>query len=162
MGTDDRDAATRRRLPFLTLLVLGLAAAVLFTPPAAVRPVAHLPAAKPFCLVDAHIPDEAYAVEEFVRTHGYTPPPGLKGGRPYQDLRHAFPALLRPYKEYDVYPAIPGQGRPSARIVLSDRVPYASWYSSDHYASFVLMFPLGCVPNVTTLLPREMPGGGGT
>ena len=135
-------------------------AAVLATPAPSVRPVTHSAAGKPFCLVDTHIPDEAYAVEKFVRTHNFSPPPGLKGGKPYTDDNHALPALLRPYKEYDVYPAVPGSGRPSPRVVLSDRVPYASWYSPDHYGSFLLMFPLGCVPNATTLLPRGVLDGG--
>lgn len=161
--TPARRARRRPRVPWVApLVVLGVLAAVLVTPAPAVRPVAHSPAAKPFCLVDPHIPDEAYAVEEFARTHNFSPPPGLKGAGPFQDIRHALPALLRPYKEYDVYSSTPGEGRPSPRVVLSDRVPYASWYTPDHYGSFLPMFPLGCVPNTTTLLPRGVFGEGGT
>ena len=127
-----------------------------------VERVAYSPASKPFCLVDTHVPDAAYVVEQFVRTHNYSPPPGLRGKSLFADARHALPTLLRPYLEYDVYPSVAGQGRPSPRVVLSDQVPYASWYSPDHYESFLLMFPVGCVPNATTLLPRDLFGGGGT
>jgi guanyl-specific ribonuclease Sa len=142
--------------------VLGVLAAVLATPAPPVRQVAYSPVSKPFCLVDTHIPEEAFAVEEFVRTHNYSPPPGLRGKSLFADAGHKLPTLLRPYLEYDVYPSTPGQGRPAQRVVLSNRVPYASWYSPDHYGSFLLMFPLGCVPNATTLLPRNVFGGGGT
>jgi hypothetical protein len=143
------------------LVVLGALAALLATPTPSVRSVAHSVAGKPFCLVDAHIPDEAYAVEQFMRTHNFSPPPGLKGGKPYTDDNHALPALLRPYKEYDVYPAVPGSGRPSPRVVLSDRVPYASWYSPHHYSYFLLMFPPGCLVDPTRWIPRaRLPGGG--
>ena len=153
--------ARRQRLPWVALLVLGALAAVLVTPVPGVRPAAYSPAAKPFCLIDTHIPDEAYAVEQFVRTHNYSPPPGLKGGSLYTDDNHALPALLRPYKEYDVYRAVPGAGRPSPRVVLSDRIPYASWYSPNHYGNFLLMFPPGCVVDPTRWIPRvRIPGGG--
>jgi hypothetical protein len=148
-----------RRLPWLTpLVVIGVLAAVVAGPAPPVRPVAYAPAGKPFCLVDTHIPDEAYRVEEFVRTHNYSPPPGLKGGRPYNDDGHALPPMLRPLKEYDVYPAVPGDGRPSPRIVLSNLIPYASWYSPNHYDNFLLMFPVGCLVDPTRWL--SLPGGG--
>jgi hypothetical protein len=164
--TSRRETLRTRRRPRISLLaplvVLGVLAALLGTPAAPVERAAYAPASKPFCLVDTHIPDEAYAVEQFVRTHNYSPPPGLKGKSLYADTGHELPALLRPYLEYDVYPSASGGGRPSPLIVLSDRVPYASWYSPDHYRSFLLMFPLGCAPNVTTLLPRNVSGGGAT
>jgi hypothetical protein len=144
------------------LVVLGVLAAVLATPAPAVRHVAHSVATKPFCLVDTHIPDAAYAIEQFARTHNYSPPPGLKGGRSYADDNHALPALLRPYKEYDVYPPVLGPGRPSPRVVLSDRIPYASWYSPDHYENFLLMFPPGCAVDPTRWIPRAWLPGGGT
>ena len=167
LGPGRRAGSSRLRTPLLApLLALGMLAAVvgMSTPVARVSySPASIPfASKPFCLVDTHIPDEAYDVEQFVRTHNLSPPPGLRGGRPFQDIRHALPPLLRPYKEYDVYPSAAEEGRPSPRVVLSDRIPYASWYSADHYGSFLLMFPLSCVPNATTLLPREMFGGGGS
>ena len=151
-----------RRVPLLTMLTLAVAAALLGGPAGRVGPVAYVPAGKPFCLRDTHIPDEAYAVEEFARTHNFTPSPGLKGKSLFADTGHDLPSLLRPYLEYDVFPPVPGAGRPAPRVVLSDKVPYASWYSPDHYESFLLMFPLDCIPNVATLLPRDVFGGGGT
>lgn len=158
-----RRARRRPRVPWVApLVVLGVLAAALLAPPPAVRPVSYSPASKPFCLVDTHIPDEAYVVEEFARTHNFSPPAGLKGKSLFADTGHKLPRLLRPYLEYDVYPTVPGHGRPSPRVVLSDRVPYASWYSPDHYGSFLLMFPLNCLPNATTLAPRDVFGGGGT
>jgi hypothetical protein len=61
------------------------------------------------------------------------------------------------YKEYDVYPADPHRGRPAPRVVLSDRLAYASWYSPDHYASSLLMFPLDCIPNAASMgLPNPL------
>ena len=157
-------ASRRPRVPLVApLVVLGVLAAVLTTP--AVAPTAYTPASKPFCLVDPDIPDEAYRVEEFVRTHNFSPPPGLKGKKLFADGEHDLPALLRPYLEYDVFPAGAGAGRPSGRIVLSDKVPYASWYSPDHYKAFLLMFPIGCSPDVATLgssrLFDRLRGGGG-
>lgn len=153
----------RHRLPLLApLLVLGLLTAVLARPAPRLDLVAYDSASKPFCLVDTTIPDAAYAVEQFARTHNYSPPPGLKGGSSYRDDGHALPPLLRPYKEYDVFAAKPGEGRPSPRVVLSDVAPYASWYSPDHYTAFLLMFPLTCIPNATSLLPRDLYDGGGT
>jgi hypothetical protein len=63
-----------------------------------------------------------------------------------------------------VFPAAPHVGRPAPRVVLSDRVPYASRYSPDHYDAFLLMFPLGCAPDVATLGRNQLLdrlGGGG-
>ena len=134
-------------------MVLGVLAAVLTTPAPAVRPVAHSSASKPFCLVDIPIPDEAYAVEKFVRTHNPAPPPGFVGQAPLRRHRaQNFRCCCARIREYDVYPSASRRRQAVAdRVVLSDRVPYASWYSPDHYGSFLLMFPLGCVPNATTL-----------
>jgi hypothetical protein len=78
------------------LVVLGVLAAVLATPAPSVRPVAHSVAGKPFCLVDTHIPDEAYAVEQFVRTHNFSPPPGLKSGKPYSPDHYSAFLLMFP------------------------------------------------------------------
>ena len=126
----------RRRVPVLApLLALGVLVSLLGAAPP--RLIAYAPA-KPFCLVDARIPDEAYAVEQFVRTHNYSPPPGLRGKSFFADTGHRLPTLLRPYLEYDVFPTVAGHGRPPPRVVLSDRVPYASWYSPDHYDTFLL------------------------
>lgn len=80
---------------------------------------------------------------------------GLRGKSLFADTGHGLPSLLRPYLEYDVHPPVAGSGRPAARVVLSDKVPYASWYSPDHYASFLLMFPIDCVPNVGSLGPPD-------
>jgi ribonuclease len=136
----------RPRFPLLApLVVLGVLASLLATPAASLRPVAFAPASKPFCLVDTHIPDEAYAVEEFVRTHNYAPPPGLKGGRPYTDDTHALPPLWRPYKEYDVFPPVVDRGRRPERVVLSDSLAALTWYTPDHYRHFLLMYPPWCI-----------------
>ena len=134
------------------LLVLGVLLSLSVDVVPDVAPVAY----RPWCLVDTDIPDEAYVVEEFARRHNYSPPPGLRGGRPYRDQRAQLPRLLRPYKEYDVYPRVPGRGRPPERVVLSDKLPYASWYSPNHYEVFLLMYPLGCLPDVTGLGPRGL------
>ena len=166
-GPGRRTSSSRFRVPLLApLLALGMLASIVGVSPlpverASYSPASHSPASKPFCLVDTHIPDAAYVVEEFARTHNYSPPPGLKGNSLFADNKHQLPALLRPYLEYDVYPSGPG-GRPSARVVLSDRIPYASWYSPDHYASFLLMFPVGCIPNPASLLQRDVLDGGGS
>ena len=40
---------------------------------------------------------------------------------------------------------VPGQKRDDERIVLGP-LRDAAWYTPDHYGSFVLMHPWGCVP----------------
>lgn len=144
----------RQRIPLLgPLLVLAVFASAFLVPTIQPTQVAY----RPWCLVDTNVPDAAYAVEEFVRTHNYSPPPGLAGGRAFADDNHLLPALLRPYKEYDVYPSVPGRGRRPERVVLSARLPYASWYTSNHYGNLLLMFPVTCVMTSG----RGLPGPGG-
>ena len=153
-GPGRRTRSSRIRVPLLgPLLVLAL-----LTPPngaaGPVGPAAFAPGYKPWCLVDdPNVPDEAYTVEQFARTHNFSPPPGLKGNSDFFDVNHDLPALLRPYKEYDVFRSEPDAGRPPERVILSDRVPYASWYTPNHYDNFVLMFPLGCLQDPSRLLP---------
>ena len=150
-----RTARRRRRVPGLgPLLIVALLISAFVPAAGPVRPAAFVPAYKPWCLVDdPDVPDEAYAVEQFARTHNFSPPPGLKGNSPFEDAEHGLPALLRPYKEYDVFPSLPGAGRRSERVILSDRIPYASWYTPNHYDNFILMFPLGCLQDPSRLLP---------
>lgn len=130
--------------PFLVLALL----ATVFLPstPQFDRTAFH-PAAKPWCLIDdPDVPEAAYEVEKFARTHNFAAPPGLKGNSIFVDTHQDLPALLRPYREYDVFPPVPGTGRPPERVVLSTQIPYASWYTPNHYDNFILMFPLTCIP----------------
>ena len=137
-----------RHLPVLGPLLVLVLLASLFLP--AIQPVgrtAYVPAAKPWCLIeDPDVPDEAYRVERFARTHNFAAPPGLKGNSTFVDINQDLPPLLRPYKEYDVFPPVIGVGRRPERVLLSTQIPYASWYTPNHYDNFVLMFPLTCVP----------------
>ena len=151
---------TRFRLPLGLLLALALLGAAVLAAAGHVTPATYTSAAKPFCLVDPHIPDEAYAVEEFARTHNFSPPAGLKGGSSFEDINHDLPPLLRPYKEYDVFPPVPGEGRRSERVIISDRLPYTSWYTPNHYDNFLLMFPLGCVEDPTRVIDWGLGRGG--
>ncbi len=68
---------------------------------------------------------------------------GWKGGRVYEnDGRDGGETLPTTdangnsvtYKEYDVWPKVPGQGRGTDRVVVgSDKTAY---YTDDHYKSF--------------------------
>jgi hypothetical protein len=122
------------------LVVLGVLTALLATPAPAVAPVAF-----PWCSRHPAVPAYAYAVEEFVRSHNGSPPKGYVGGRPYQDKTLKLPPWQGPFREYDVHVNVPGQKRDDERIVLGP-LRSAAWYTSDHYGSFVLMHPWGCVP----------------
>jgi hypothetical protein len=158
-GVGPPAAATRTRshrlhAPILRpLLVLALLASAFLPSAPAIRPIASTLAYKPWCLVDdPNVPDEAYAVEEFARTHNYSPPPGLKGNSDFFDVRHDLPALLRPYKEYDVFPPIRGAGRRTERVILSIASPTPVG-TPNHYDNFILMFPLGCLYDRSRVLP---------
>lgn len=146
------------RVPVLVpLLVVGVLLSLSVDVVPDVAPVAY----RPWCLVDTDIPEEAYVVEQFVRTHNFSPPRGLMGGSVFRDTNRDLPRLLGPFKEYDVYPRPPGETRrPPQRIVLSDKLPYLSWYSPDHYETFMLMFPIGCLPDAGGLVPRSIYDGG--
>lgn len=137
----------RRRLPVVTPLVALFLLVVLVVPvaPVAPVPVVRLASDRPWCLWNPDIPAEAYRVEEFARTHNYSPPPGLRGNSVYRDENKDLLDPLAPYFEYDVYPKTRGQPTPPERVVLSKTAPYASWYTPDHYATFRFMFPPQCL-----------------
>ena len=146
--------ARQLRIPLLgPLLVLALLASVPVPPVPGSAPTAY----GAWCTLADGIPVEAYAVEEFARAHNYSPPRGYKGNSAFLDRRRLLPPVWRPYKEYDVYPQVPGARRRPERVVLSDRYEGASWYTPNHYDNFILMFPSGCRDRHEGAKPQPTP-----
>ncbi|TFB87590.1 hypothetical protein E3O44_10895 [Cryobacterium algoricola] len=82
--------------------------------------------------VAGKIPQEAWDVLPRVDA-GIPAPAGMKGGRAWANRDGLLPDGAN-YKEWDVNPRIPGQGRDSHRVVTGD--DQSAWYTSDHYESF--------------------------
>ena len=149
--TNERTARTRRRRRLPVLAPLAVLLLLLLAGSPAPTPVQRLAGEDPLCLWDPGVPEEAYRIEYFARTHNFSPPPGLKGNSDFSDTNQALPAELAPFLEYDVYPKPPGRGRPPERVVLSPTYPFASWYTPDHYVTFRFMFPPQCLALPTRL-----------
>jgi guanyl-specific ribonuclease Sa len=78
-------------------------------------------------------------VYHFVLDHNWSPPPGLKGGKPYLNTNGKLPP--GDYREYDIYPAPAGGGRGPKRLVMDKNDPVGnSWYTADHYVGFVSFY----------------------
>ena len=91
------------------------------------------------------MPDYAYNVEEFVRSHNGSPPRNHVSGRPWRNDRLQLPPHFGPFREYDVHVHVGGQNRGDERIVLGHQ-RHAAWYTPDHYETFNAMHPVGCWP----------------
>ena len=87
-----------------------------------------------------NIPQHAWDILNYVRSHNGNPPPGYRGGTPYgNDGRNGTQVLPQdaPYYEYDIYPYTPGINRGKERIVIGGSG--AAWYTWDHYFHFISM-----------------------
>ena len=136
----------RRSVPlFAPLLVLTVLAVLALVP---TTTAAIAPAAYPWCTRNPEVPDYAYDVEDFVRSHNGSPPPGVVGGKPYRNDPIQLPLWYAPFREYDVHAQVTGQGRDDERIVLGYQ-HQASWFTTDHFATFLTMHPWGCFPLLT-------------
>ena len=128
--------------PLLILTMLALVAVIPLHEPVVVR------AAYPWCTRNPEVPDYAYDLEEFVRSHNGSPPAGVVGGREYRNDPLKIPPWYGPFREYDVHPQVKGQGRDDERVILGT-MDQAAWFTSDHYATLLTMHPWGCFPLLT-------------
>jgi hypothetical protein len=109
------------------------------------------------------VPRAAYILDKYVRGHNFSAPPNFKGGKEFLDTEGALlrmttgdiipmpyfrnpetMAAFAPYLEYDLQPKIAGQPRGPERIVVSKLAETGSFYSPDHYKSFIPMYPISC------------------
>lgn len=75
-------------------------------------------------------------VYHFAVSHNYAAPPGLKGNGQYRNENGLLPAG-GDYREYRLYSS-PGS---SERLVIDRNSPEGnSWFTNDHYASFVQFY----------------------
>lgn len=76
------------------------------------------------------VPEPAKFVYEYVLDHNFSPPPGYKGGRVFENN----PEVLPPgnYKEYDIFKYTKGVNRGAQRIVVNvdNGIGY---YTNAHY-----------------------------
>ena len=89
------------------------------------------------------IPAHAYEVLAEIERRGGQAPPGYVGGRTFGNRERRLPRGV--YREYDVFPYVPGRNRGVERLVIEQRTGRA-YYTADHYRTFVLV-------------PRDQPPG---
>ncbi len=87
------------------------------------------------------IPAAAYETLDYIRNYKRAPE-GFVGGRKFGNYEKRLPVKTESgmkiaYKEWDIYPKVPGKNRGPERLVTgSDN---RAWYTPDHYDSFILM-----------------------
>lgn len=86
-----------------------------------------------------NIPEAAYQVLNFVLINGSSPE-GYSGGKTFYNREKQLPredlnGIKISYKEWDIYPKIPGKSRGPERLVTGD--DGSAWYTADHYLTFV-------------------------
>ena len=89
------------------------------------------------------IPQEAYDTYDYAQSHNGAAQDGYKGNRLFandgRDGSEVLPSSYAPFREYDIYPKIPGIDRGAERIVLGAGSGGAAWYTPDHYRTFIQM-----------------------
>jgi hypothetical protein len=89
----------------------------------------------------AQVPQKAWNVLNFIKSHNWHPPQNYKGGKPYEndgrDNSEILPDYGAPYYEYDVNPKVKNVGRGEERIVTNKNG--MTWYTHEHYRSFIRM-----------------------
>lgn len=96
------------------------------------------------------VPFEAYGLDEFVRSHNFSPPPGYAGGKiyraddPFMSRYYKDNVLVGTLREYDLYPKVAGQPRRAERIIVAENLRM-SWYTPDHYRTFIDMYDFFCL-----------------
>jgi ribonuclease T1 len=145
-----------RRFVLLALVVAltmaALAAVVHWTPARSITPPiepgAESPGASPSTLSTTSPPApagrsdvavsaplaRAREVLAAIEARGGEPLPGYVGGRTFQNRERRLPAGR--YREYDLYPRVPGQNRGPERLIVDQRTGRA-YYTGDHYRTFV-------------------------
>lgn len=86
-----------------------------------------------------NIPEAAYQVLNFVLINGSSPE-GYIGGKTFYNREKRLPredlnGTKISYKEWDIYPKIPGKSRGPERLVTGD--DGSAWYTADHYITFI-------------------------
>lgn len=133
------------RRVLLTILA-GVATAILqlaAATPAEATPSSNSPNAVTIASCSAGIPagdcQTAIYVYNFVVSHNFAAPAGLKGGSEYLNTTGLLPPPVTRYQEYRLY-SDPGN---EPRLVIDiGNTGSGSWYTGDHYASFVQFFIL--------------------
>lgn len=127
------------RRPLVTLLAVALVAALGGWPPAAAcRPGVPGPGE----ITAPAGPERARTVLAAIERRGGEPLPGYVGGRAFHNRERRLPAGR--YREYDLYPRVPGRDRGPERLVVEQRTGRA-YYTGDHYRTFVPL-PRGGAP----------------
>lgn len=90
------------------------------------------------------VPDTAYTVAEYARSHHGADQPGYVGDTAFQNREGHLDGGLGPFREYDVNPEVSGRDRGAERVVLGP-TRAASYYTPDHYSTFITMYGGSCV-----------------
>lgn len=85
------------------------------------------------------IPEAAYQVLNFVLLNG-SAPEGYSGGKNFYNREKRLPqrdsnGKKIVYREWDIYPKIPGKSRGPERLITG--ADGSAWYTADHYLSFI-------------------------
>lgn len=72
---------------------------------------------------------------------GWVGTTGYPGGTVYQNVTGLLPSPFGTYREYDIHPPQPDGERGLRRIVIDDGYPENSYFTDDHYDSFISFFP---------------------
>ncbi len=78
--------------------------------------------------------DRAREVLAAIEVRGGEPLAGYVGGRTFQNRERRLPPGR--YREYDLYPKVPGQDRGPERLLV-ERASGRAYYTGDHYRTFV-------------------------
>lgn len=92
----------------------------------------------------AGVPSKAFTVAEYARSRNGATQPGYVGNTVFQNREGYLDDGLGPFKEYDVNPKVTGQNRGAERVVLGP-TKAASYYTPDHYSTFITMYGDSCV-----------------
>ena len=110
------------------------------TPSGSSKP-AGTPSSKPSGSNTSSVPKKAWDTLDYLKNNKWTPQKNYKGGSQYaNDGRNGsakLPDSGRPYYEYDINPKAKYVGRGTERIVTDKNG--MSWYTPDHYKSFIRM-----------------------
>lgn len=72
---------------------------------------------------------------------GWVGTTGYPGGTVYKNLTGLLPSPLGTYHEYDIHPPQPDGNRGLRRIVIDSGYPGNSYFTDDHYVSFIAFTP---------------------
>jgi guanyl-specific ribonuclease Sa len=85
-------------------------------------------------IIDKDVPERALEIYKAIQARDGKALPGYEGGRTFKNREGLLPAGQ--YKEYDVYPRVPGDNRGQERIVI-EQTTGQGYYTPDHYTTFI-------------------------